>query len=297
MPLIDPTCRLRVAIVQMNSADGIRGNLVKISRAAARAGDAGADAALFPECAITGYACDFEAIRPSEIRDALREVGQLAAQLGIHLLVGSPVFAGRRRFNGLVVFDKAGDLVHIYAKCQLTDFDRKWFTPGNSLSLFSIKGVLATAIVCHERRYPELVRLPVMAGAQVIFHPNAGLDALAVSRGKRGGRDGIAVRAFENAVFYVFTNTVGPQGGDLWSAGDSKIVGPDGTVLALADNKHEAVLTADLELSQATRKYGLQSLQHPRILARHWRSLLREVRQAVVRTDRRFLDWYQSLRK
>ena len=46
-----------------------------------------------------------------------------------------------------------------------------------------------------QRRYPELVRLPVMLGAQIVFlHPNAGLDAWAVSKSKRGGRDGIAVR-------------------------------------------------------------------------------------------------------
>ena len=68
---------------------------------------------------------------------------------------------------------------------------------------------------------------PPQFRAQIVFHPNAGLDRLAVSRAKRGGRDGIAVRAFENQVFYVFANSVGPQGSGLWSAGDSKIVAPD----------------------------------------------------------------------
>ena len=70
------------------------------------------------------------------------------------------------------------------------------FAPGDSLALFPIDGIPCTAIICHERRYPELVRLPVMLGAQIVFHPNAGLDAWAVSKSKRGGRDGIAVRAF-----------------------------------------------------------------------------------------------------
>ena len=55
-----------------------------------------------------------------------------------------------------------------------------------------LDGVPATAIICHERRYPELVRIPVMAGAQIVFHLNAGMDTLAVSRTKRRGRDGIA---------------------------------------------------------------------------------------------------------
>ena len=78
-----------------------------------------------------------------------------------------------------------------------------------------------------------------MAGAQIVFHPNAGMDALPVSRAKRHGRDGIPVRAFENAVYYVFANSVGPQGDGKWSAGDSKIVAPDGSFLQLADNRRE----------------------------------------------------------
>jgi predicted amidohydrolase len=273
----------------MKFADSMDGNLDKIEQAAVHAARAGADAVLYPECATTGYGCDFGSLRRADVRRCLTAVGDIAARLKTHLLVGSPVFAGRRLFNGMTVFNRDGQLVHVYAKCQLTDSDRQWFSPGNSLSLFSIDGVCATAIICHERRYPELVRLAVMAGARVLFHPNAGMDLLSVSKPKRGGRDGIPVRAFENAIYYVFANTVGPQGGGKWSAGDSKIVAPDGSFLQLADNEHEAVISAGLDLTLATRKYALDSLEHPQFLAAHWRHLLREVRQRVTDTDRRFL--------
>jgi predicted amidohydrolase len=285
-----------VAAVQMIFADSIRGNLDKIDRAAARAAGDGADAVLFPECATTGYDWDFGALDPAELREALHDVAAIAAARQIQLLVGTPIFAGRRLYNGLAVFDRRGRLVHTYAKCQLTESDRCWFTPGNSLSLFSLDGVRATAIICHERRYPELVRLAVMAGAQIVFHPNAGMDALDVSRAKRGGRDGIPVRAFENAVWYVFANSVGPQGGGKWSAGDSKIVAPDGAFLQLADNRRETVLVGDLDLARATRKYARDSLQHPRFLAGHWRRLLPELRQRVRQTDREFRQWYTPRR-
>jgi predicted amidohydrolase len=103
-----------------------------------------------------------------------------------------------------------------------------------------------------------------MAGARILFHPNAGMDALAVSRKKRGGRDGIVARAFENAIYYVFANSVGPQGGGLWSAGDAKIVGPDEQVLGLADNRNEAVIVANLDLSKATGIYARRGLMNPR---------------------------------
>lgn len=283
--------RLRVAAVQMIFARSLAGNLEKIERAVVRAAAEGADVVLFPECATTGYSVDFGELKPAALRQALHTVGAIAAKARVNVLIGSPIFAGRTLYNALLVFDRRGRLVHTYAKCQLVESDRRWFTPGNGLSLFSLDGISATAIICHERRYPELVRLPVMAGAQIVFHPNAGLDALAVSRKKRQGRDGLPVRAFENAVFYVFANSVGPQGGGRWSAGDSKIVAPDGTFLQLADNRSEGVLVETLDLTRATRKYALDSLSHPRFLAPHWRRMVTELRRRVRVTDQRFQRW------
>ncbi len=287
-PAQPPPTRLRVAAVQMAFADTVSANLAKIQKAAGEAAAMGADAVLFPECATTGYAFDFSSLKPADAAQALREVAATAAALKINLLVGCPIFARRKLYNCLAVFDRRGQRVHTYAKCQLTDSDRRWFIPGNSLSLFSLDGIPATAIICHERRYPELVRLPVMAGAQVVFHPNAGMDTLAVSRSKGRGRDGIPVRAFENAVYYVFANSVGPQRGGRWSAGDSKIVAPDGSFLQCAGNARECVIMHGLDLSLATRKYALDSLRHPRFLSGHWRRMLVDIRRQASATDRRF---------
>lgn len=279
---------LRVAAVQMVFAGSIHANLADIEQAAIRAARRGADAILFPECATTGYAFDFGTLTPAVLDPALRALSALAARLRVNLLVGSPVFRGPRLHNALLVFDRTGRLVHTYAKCQLTPSDRRWFTPGEDISRFDLDGVPAGAFICHERRYPELARIPVMAGARILFHPNAGMDSLAVSRRKRGGRDGIAVRAFENAVFYVFANSVGPQGGGRWSAGDSKIVHPDGRVLRLAGHEAGAVLVADLDLAAATGKYALESLEHPRWLALHWRRVL----PGLLRRARRQDAWF-----
>ena len=279
---------MRVAAVQMKFARTIAGNLAKIGAALDRARRRKADAVLFPECAVTGYSYDFRALRPAEVRDALRVVAALARQARANVLVGSPVFSGRKLYNCLVVFDRAGKPVHCYAKCQLTDLDRTVFAPGDAVSLFTLDGVTCTSIVCHERRYPELVRLAAMAGARVLFHPNAGLDALPVSKTKRRGADGVDARAFENAIYYVFANSVGPQGGGKWSAGDSKIVAPDRARLALADNASESVIVADLDLSRATGKYARESLDHPRFLSAHWNRMLRDVRSRVRDSVSRF---------
>lgn len=279
--------RFRVAVVQLVFAPSIGENLARIEESVMQATGRGADAILLPECATTGYARGFDGLERGEVRGATAALSALAARVRVNLLVGTPLFIGRSLYNALVVFDRRGRMVHAYAKCQLTGRDRRWFTPGDGLSFFRIDGVPCTAIICHERRYPELVRLPVMAGARVVFHPNAGLDALAVSRAKRGGRDGIAVRAFENAVFYAFANSVGPQGDGLWSAGDSKVVAPDGSVLCLAGNRRASVEVADLDMALATRQYAVEGLRRPAFLAPHWRRALAELRLRARAMDAR----------
>ncbi len=271
--------RLRVAAVQMHFASTIEGNLEQMEQLARQAARQRADAVLFPECAVTGYAYDFSSLKPAQILDALKSISLLAARLRTHLLVGSPVFRGRKMYNCLVVFNRDGDVTYCYAKNHLTPSDEVWFAPGNAVALFDLDGVPVTSVICHERRYPELVRLAVMAGAKILFHPNAGMDSLAVSRQKRHGRDGIAARAFENAIYYVFANSVGPQGDGKWSAGDSKIVAPDEKVLQLADNRQQTVIVANLDLSQATGKYAYRGAGQPAFLAPHWKAMIRSVRR------------------
>lgn len=276
---------LRVAVVQMKFRATIAANVERIVEQTHAVASAGADVVLFPECAVTGYRREFAGLDSRAVTAGCAAIARAAKDARCNVLLGTPTRRRGKWFNSLLVFDRLGREVFRYSKIHLTEWDARFFTPGNSLALFRIDGVPATAIICHERRFPELVRLPVMMGAQIVFHPNAGLDTLAVSRKKRGGRDGIAVRAFENQIFYLFANSVGRQGGGLWSAGDSKIVAPDGCVLALADDRDECVLHAELELAKAGRRYAREALAEPAFLRSPWRQMLaacrRQLRQAA----------------
>lgn len=265
----------------MKFRPGISRNLETIRAFVSEAASQKVDLVLFPECALTGYNIDFRQLDRAELHAALQAVGEIAREYQCNLLVGSPTFERGQWFNSLLVFDRRGREKFRYRKIHLTPRDARVFTPGNSLAFFRVDGVPCTAIICHERRYPELVRLPVMLGAQILLHPNAGLDPLPVSRKKRRGRDGIAVRAFENQVFYIFANSVGPQRDGLWSAGDSKIVAPDSTLLALANNRDPSLISADLDLAHARRKYALEALCHPRFLRPHWKGILAACRRQL----------------
>lgn len=277
---------MKVAAVQMKFRRTIPENVAFIERHIHAFARAGGDAILFPETAVTGYNINFRELDPAAVEAGLRAVAGAACEHRCNVLVGSPTRTRGRWLNSLLVFDRRGREVFRYHKIQLTPGDAKFFAPGNVLAYFRLDGVPCTAIICHERRYPELVRLPVMMGAQILFHPNAGLDRLAVSKAKRGGKDGIVARAFENQVFYVFANTVGPQGGGFWSAGDSKIVAADSRLLALANNRDEMRVESKLDLAQAGRKYAREALQQPAFLRAHWRAMLAACRRQLRRSAR-----------
>lgn len=117
----------------------------------------------------------------------------------------------------------------------------------------------------------------------MIFHPDAGMDALAVSRRERGGRDGIAIRAFENPVPYVSAHPVASQGKGRWSEGDSKIVAADGTVLRPADYQEASVIVSGLDLGQATGRYAVEALSTTRFLAASWKRMVARVRRQAGR--------------
>jgi len=277
---------LRVAAAQMIFHATIAENVAAVCKFIGEAAHACCDVVLFPECAMTGYNLNFTKLNCDQLEQGLKTVSISARENRINVILGSPTFEGQKRFNSLIVFDRRGRETFRYHKIHLTPRDAKFFTPGNALAFFRIDRIPSAALICHERRYPELARLPVMLGAQIIFHANAGLDSLAISKTKRQGRDGIAARAFENQVYYVFANSVGPQGGGLWSAGDSKIVGPDMTTLALANNRDEMLIHSELDLSQAGRKYASEALQHPAFLRPHWKTILAACRRQSERIEK-----------
>lgn len=272
---------VKVAAVQMKFRQTIEENLSFISRTIIDAARSGVDMILFPECAITGYNYDYKNLTPMEIEAALSELSKIIKTAQCNVLVGCPTFTGKKRKNSLLVFDRKGKEIFRYSKIQLTPGDQRFFIPGDKLAFYHLDRIPCTTVICHERRYPELVRIPVMMGAQILFHPNAGMDALSVSKAKRKGRDGIAVRAFENAIYYVFSNSVGPQGNNMWSAGDSKIVAPDMSVLALANNRDETLIQADLDINLATRKYAKEALALPTFLQPYWKQIIAECRKRL----------------
>ncbi len=239
-----PAVSLKVAAVQFRSSNDIADNAARIVQTIERLAADGVNVAAFPECALTGYNKTSVAATAEQLLAAEERVRRTCALRKIAAVVGTPYKVNGRAYNTATIFNSAGELVERYAKVQLAG--EAWATPGNHLAYFDLEGVPSTVIVCHDERYPELVRLPAMQGARVVYYISheSGIrneNKLAPYRAQ------MMARSVENDVFVVAANA--PANPDLsGSHGQSRIISTGGNVLREASFFREETLIETLTI-------------------------------------------------
>jgi predicted amidohydrolase len=252
-----PASELKVAAVQMRSTRDLAINVRKIKEHLARCANDGASVAVFPECALTGYFDDafMKAFSAAQLADAEKQVADACRAHKIYAIIGTPHRDGDRLYNSAVAITPRGKVLARYHKIQLAE---SWPTAGDELLLFRIDGVPASIIICHDERYPELVRLPVLAGARIVFclSHESGL----VKEWKLAPyRAQVQARAVENTVYVVQANA--PANPDATgSHGQSRLIAPDGNLIKEASIFGEDVIVATLKLERATGRQAQQSI-------------------------------------
>ena len=249
---------LRVAAVQMRSTRDLAKNARRIREHLKQCKADGVRVAVFPECALTGYFDEeyHRALRAEELAEAERRVSDACRELDIYAIVGTTTREGEKLFNSAIVIDPRGKLIERYHKVQLAE---RWPEAGRHLSVFRVDGVPCSIIICHDERYPELVRLPVLAGARVVFYVSheSGLR----EEHKLGPyRAQVQARAVENTVYVVHANAPANEDGG-GSHGQSRVIAPDGRVLREASMFEEEVMSETLDLAKATGAFARNSLR------------------------------------
>ncbi len=269
-----PVKSLRVSVVQMRSAANLEENITKTTRFLEQAAKDGARVVVFPECSVTGYSPETaKRLSAEELAAAERRVAEACKRIGVYAIVGMPWRQDGKLYNAAVVITPQGRVIERFFKMQLAE---DWPEPGDHLSVFPIDGVVCTIIICHDERYPELVRLPVLAGAQVVFyishesglHEEHKIDPY---------RAQIQARAVENGVFVAHSNA--PANPDATgSHGQSRLISPSGRIIQEASMFEEEVLTTTFELAKASRAFGLNSLRSE-VLGPWWQEGMKLVRR------------------
>src|SRR5689334_10842382 len=101
MSLMQST-RLVVAAVQMRFRARVADNTEWICQTIQSSAEQGTDVVLFPECAVTGYNCDFTSVSKDEVESAMDTIRGAARKSRCNVLIGSPTWDGRRCLNSLV---------------------------------------------------------------------------------------------------------------------------------------------------------------------------------------------------
>lgn len=246
----------KVASVQMRSSRDQETNVRNIAEHLKNCARKGAEVVLFPECALTGYYADvIRAGNKDQIEKGIKQVAAACKENRIAAVLGTPTWEGDKLLNSAVIIDSKGTVIERYHKIQLAE---EWPVGGDHLSVFYLNGVPCSVIICHDERYPELVRLPVLAGARVIFYPS---HESGVRQESKVGpyRAQIQARAVENNVFIAHANA--PANPDTTgSHGQSRLIAPDGNIIKEASVFGEDVLIGEFVLSEATARNARQSV-------------------------------------
>lgn len=167
-----------------------------------------------------------------------RELGGLAAELGVNLVAGSVAnVRGGKVYNTACVFDRAGNCVAEYDKTHLFTpmGEHAYFTPGDHLCRFRLDGHDCGLVICYDIRFPELTRTLAVQGMDMLFvvsqWPAARIGHL---------RALTVARAIENQAFVICCNSCG-DAGETHYGGASAIIDPWGELLA-AGGQDEQIL-------------------------------------------------------
>ncbi|HKT41417.1 MAG TPA: carbon-nitrogen hydrolase [Rhodanobacteraceae bacterium] len=268
---------LKVALLQERDRGSVNANLDAIEAGLRDAAKAGAQLVLLQELHNGPYFCQHESVDEFDRAEPIpgpstARIGTLAAEL--KLVVVASLFERRAAglyHNTAVVFDKSETIAGRYRKMHIPDdpayYEKFYFTPGD-LGFHPVDTSVGKlgVLVCWDQWYPEAARLMALAGAELLLYPTAiGWDPADPQDEKDRQRDAwVTVQrghAVANGVPVLACNRVGfepapdaGRGAQFW--GSSFIAGPQGEILARANDDGRELLIADIDLarSEAVRR-------------------------------------------
>ncbi|HSH59853.1 MAG TPA: NAD+ synthase [Acidimicrobiales bacterium] len=248
--------RLRVAACQLNPIVGdLEGNVSRVLAALEEAEAAGADLAVFPELAITGYPPEDLLLKSQFVEDNLDALEKLASHTGRCAAVVGFVDRGRDLHNAAAVCAH-GAVQGRYHKRVLPNYgvfdEQRYFTAGApSPSLFLIAGVRCGVSICEDVWSPTgPVAEQAAGGAEVVVN----LNASPYHAGRAQERERmLGTRAADASCALVYVNQVGGQD-ELVFDGASMVFDGSGRLVARAAQFEEAVMPVDLEVRPTFRQ-------------------------------------------
>lgn len=247
---------MRIALAQVDCALGeVEANLEQARQriADARARDAGL--VVFPELCLHGY--HLGGIGDRAIRAADPRLAELSGA-GADVLMGFHEDDGMRAYNS-AAYVSSGALRHLHRKLYLPTYlvweERKHASPGQAMRAFDTGFGRMATLICNDAWQPVLPWLAAQDGAEVLLVPTNSATGFAPERLDtiEYWNDLLRFIARIQQCWVVFCNRVGTEAGTrFW--GGSRIIGPDGEVVAQAPLFEPALVIADIDVLAARRR-------------------------------------------
>ncbi|KAF5550752.1 omega-amidase NIT2 [Fusarium mexicanum] len=259
--------QLKIASVQFENWSGSKDkNLAIIHRMASDAANRGCNVVAFHECSVTGYTFASR-LSKEELLGLAEEIPagpstgsliEIAREFDIAILAG--LFEKDENgciYNTYICVDSTRGFVAKFRK--LHPFISAHLIPGNEYVVFDLLGWKCGILICYDNNVVENVRATALLGAEIIFmphvtmctpstRPGAGFvdPSLWINRdqdptslraefkglkGRQWLMKWLPARAYDNAVYVVFSNPIGMDDDQLKN-GCSMILDPFGDILS-----------------------------------------------------------------
>ncbi|MEN7551795.1 nitrilase family protein [Rapidithrix thailandica] len=256
---------MNIAVAQFEPKDGDKVyNLSVIEQLTQKAKSQGADLISFHEMSITAYTFtkDLNLDEITQLAEAVphgestQMLMRISSQYTIPILAGLVEIEDGKIYNTYVcVYEDR--LVAKFRK--LHPFISKYMSPGEEYVVFDLLGWKCGILICYDNNVIENVRATTLLGAELIFAPhvtgctpssmpgrgyvadkfwqNRENDPVSLRmefdgpKGRAWLMRWLPARAYDNGVYYAFTNPVGYDGEHLKN-GNSMILDPYGEVLS-----------------------------------------------------------------
>ena len=264
---------LKIGLIQQANTADLRYNLKKLSDNIAAVASHGAELVVLQELHNSLYFCQTEDTRLFDLAESVPgpSTGFYSELAAMHRVVLVTSLFEKRApglyHNTAVVFDKDGSIAGKYRKMHIPDdpayYEKFYFTPGD-IGFEPIQtsvGKLGVQ-VCWDQWYPEGARLMALKGAEILIYPTAiGWESTDTDEEKaRQLGAWVTVQrghAVANGLPVVAVNRVGHEpdpsgqtnGIQFW--GNSFVAGPQGELLAVADNYKEQNMVVEVDMARS----------------------------------------------
>lgn len=238
-------CGVQIAIKPNAVEANVQKLLIWLEKAAV---EHQAELIVFPESVTTGFALNGTSV--DDIYEHLSDIvpgkitgiiGKAAKKLGVHVVL--PMYEKGPKspivYNSSVLIGPDGGIIGVYRKTHPFPSERLacggWTTPGEKAEVYDTALGKIGMIVCYDGDFPELSRELTVKGAEIITRPAAFMRSFEIWDLT------CRARAYDNHVYVIGVNAVGPDAAGNYYAGQSMIVSPIAHKLAQARGTEEII--------------------------------------------------------